>query len=82
MKREKLDPSWHKARIAARILLKARQGRPLNARDKRLARRFAEDRSVKNRLIQQGINFWVAPYTRGRSGERKRRVCHVMVAQH
>ena len=55
MKREKLDPSWHKARVAARILLKARQGRTLNARDKRLARRFAEDRGVENRLIQQGL---------------------------
>ena len=55
MKREKLDPSWHKARVAARILLKARQGRPLNARDKRLALRFAADRGVENRLIQQGL---------------------------
>ena len=55
MTRAKLDPSWHKARVAARILLKARQGRPLNARDKRLALRFAADRGVENRLIQQGL---------------------------
>ncbi len=57
--KEKVDPSWHKARIAARILLKART-RPLNARDKRLARRFAEDRSVENRLLEQGLCFFSA----------------------
>lgn len=55
MKREKLDPYWHKSRVAARILLKARQGRPLNARDKRLAAAFASDHGVENRLIQQGL---------------------------
>ena len=52
--KEKLDPDWHKARVAARIWLKA-QKRPLNARDRRLARRFAEDKRVTDRLIQQGI---------------------------
>lgn len=52
--KEKLDPSWHKARVAARIWLKA-QTRPLNARDRRLARLFAQDRGVTNRLIQQGV---------------------------
>ena len=75
--REKLDPDWHKARIAARILLKA-QKRPLNARDKRLARRFAEERGVSDRLIQQGISYWVAPFTTGRKGERQPRVCYVL----
>ena len=54
--REKIDPSWHKARIAARILLKARK-RPLNARDKRLALRFAADKSVENRLVEQGLCY-------------------------
>ena len=54
--KETVDPSWHKARIAARIILKARK-RPLNARDKRLARRFANDRSVENRLVEQGLCF-------------------------
>lgn len=54
-RREKLDPSWHKARVAARIWMKALQGKPLNVREKRLARLFAEDRGVENRLIQQGI---------------------------
>ncbi len=77
MKREKLDPYWHKSRVAARILLKARQGRPLNARDKRLAAAFASDHGVENRLIQQGINYWVAPYTTGRDFKRKERVCNV-----
>lgn len=55
MKREKLDPSWHKSRIAARIWMKAQQGRPLSAREKRLAGIFANDRGVENRLIQQGV---------------------------
>lgn len=60
--KEKLDPDWHKARVAARILLKART-HPLNARDKRLARLFAEDGGVSNRLIQQGIlGFLGGPY--------------------
>lgn len=75
--REKLDPSWHKARIAARILLKARK-RPLNARDKRLALRFAADKSVENRLIEQGIAYWVAPWMRDAAGTRVRRVCNVV----
>ena len=54
-KREKLDPSWHKSRIAARIWMKAQQGSSLSSREKRLARIFAEDRGVENRLIQQGV---------------------------
>ena len=51
----KLDPDWHKARVAARILLKARK-RPLNARDRRLARRFAQDQGVSNRLLEQAVS--------------------------
>ena len=76
--KEKLDPDWHKARVAARILLKART-HPLNARDKRLARLFAEDGGVSNRLIQQGISYWVAPYQLGPGGKLVTRVCNVLV---
>lgn len=54
--KETVDPSWRKARIAARIILKARK-RPLNDRDKRLARRFANDPSVENGMIDQWIWF-------------------------
>lgn len=54
-RREKLDPFWHKARVAARIWLKAQRGRPLSSRDKRLARWLADERGVENRLIQQGV---------------------------
>lgn len=61
MKKERLDPCWHKARIAARIIVKSRS-RPLNARDKRLAARFAADPGVSNRLIEQGVAFVVAPW--------------------
>ena len=75
--KESVDPSWHKARIAARIILKART-RPLNARDKRLARRFAEDRSVENRLVEQGIAYWLAPWMLDSEGNRVRRVCNVV----
>jgi hypothetical protein len=60
--KEKLDPSWHKARVAARIWLKA-QKRPLNARDRRLARLLAADCAVSDRLIQQGILWFLGgPY--------------------
>jgi hypothetical protein len=68
--KEKLDPDWHKARVAARIWLKA-QKRPLNARDRRLARRFAADRGVTDRLIEQGVAYWVAPWTTDLDGRRK-----------
>jgi hypothetical protein len=74
----KLDPDWHKARVAARILLKARR-RPLNPRDRRLALRFADDPSVSNRLIEQAISFWRAPYRTGPNGERLERCIHVVV---
>ena len=77
-KREKLDPSWHKARVAARIWLKAKSGRPLSARDKRLALLFANDRSVENRLIEQGVASWRAPWMRDANGNRIRRVCNVV----
>lgn len=72
--REKLDPSWHKARVAARIWLKAKQGRPLSARDKRLARLFGKDRGVEDRLIQQGVlSFLGGPYrlVQTRFGEQR-----------
>lgn len=74
----KLDPDWHKARVAARILLKARV-RPLNARDRRLARRFADDEGVTNRLIEHGLAFWKAPYRTGPNGECLNRCIHVVV---
>ena len=76
--KEKLDPDWHKARVAARILLKART-HPLNARDKRLARLFAEDGGVSNRLIQQGIlGFLGGPYREIATHLGTRRVLDVL----
>ena len=53
--REKLDPSRHKARVAARIWLKAHYGGLLSARDRRLARLFAVDPDVTNNLIHEAI---------------------------
>jgi hypothetical protein len=75
--KETVDLSWHKARIAARILLKART-RALSPRDKRLAILFAEDSAVENRLIEQGIAYWQAPWMRDGNGNRVRRVCNVV----
>lgn len=75
--RTKLDPSWHKSRLAALILLKARAGRSLSARDRRLATWLSEEPDVTDRLISQGINFWRAPFTRGSAGELVQRICHV-----
>ncbi len=77
-KRETLDPSWHKARVAARIWLKAKQGKPLSPRDKRLARRFADDPAVEDRLIEQGVAYWRAPWMLDANGHRVRRVCNVV----
>ena len=48
------DPSWVKARIAARILLRQRTG-GVRSRDARLARRFANDPGVTDRLIDQAL---------------------------
>ena len=55
MSREKLDPYWHKASIAARIYMKAVRGGRLTARERRYARAVCEEKGVSNRLIQQGI---------------------------
>lgn len=54
-KREKLDPSWHKARVAARIWLKAKAGRPLSMRQKRFARILGNDPKVTDDLIHAAI---------------------------
>ena len=56
-----MDPCWRKARIAARLLLKHEEGKPWSARDRRLARSFAEDRGVTNRLVDQAMNWHKAP---------------------
>lgn len=79
LKREKLDPYWHRARVAARIWLKTRQGKALSPRDKRLARLFANDPGVTDRLIEQGRAYWVAAYHLTSSGTLVRRVCNVVV---
>ena len=50
----KRDPSWVKARIAARILLRDREGR-VSPRDARLAQRLARDAGVTDRLIDQAL---------------------------
>ncbi len=80
-KRETLDPSWHKARVAARILLKAKQGKPLSPRDKRLARLLAADKGVTNRLMEQARVFWTAPFTLDENLNFKPRACRVVVPE-
>lgn len=79
-RREKLDPSWHKARVAARIWLKAKQGKPLSPRDKRLARLLASDKGVTNRLIEQARVYWTAERTLDENLNWKPRACRVVVA--
>lgn len=60
-----IDPWWRKARIAARLIHKREAGQPWSARDRRLARRFAEDPGVTNRLIDQA---WWSIRARRRNG--------------
>lgn len=48
------DTCWRKSRIAARILLREEAGR-LTPRDVVLGRKFAEDKGVTPRLVQQAI---------------------------
>jgi hypothetical protein len=50
----KRDPSWVKARIAARILLRRQAGHVL-PRDARLAHKLAGDADVTDRLIDQAL---------------------------
>ena len=78
-KREKLDPSWHKARVAARIWLKAQQGKRLSPRDKRLALLLANDKGVTDRLIEQATVYWKAERTLDENLNWKRRVRRVVV---
>ena len=78
-KREQLDPCWHKARVAARIWLKAQQGKPLSARDKRLARILSSDKGVSNRLIEQATVYWKAERTLDENLNWKSRVRRVVV---
>jgi hypothetical protein len=80
--REKLDPYWHMARIAARIWLKDQQGKPLSPRDKRLARKLAETKGVTNRLIEQARTYWTAPYTLDENLNWKPRARRVVVPKH
>jgi hypothetical protein len=51
-----MDPCWRKARIAARLLIKREEGKPWSVRDRRLAARFAGDKGVANRLLDQAYS--------------------------
>ncbi len=56
----RVDPSWRKARIAARILLKLERGERLTPRDFRLSSKLKNDPAVTNRLVDQAIHFTLA----------------------
>ena len=58
-RRQSFDPSWRKARIAARILLRSQSGK-LTGRDRRLAPRLARDPAVTERLIDQAVASIIA----------------------
>lgn len=49
------DLHWVKARIGARILLRAEAGK-LTDRDRRWARRLAADKGVEGRLLDQAVS--------------------------
>lgn len=50
----KRDPTWTKARIGARILLRRESGR-VSVRDARLAHWIAADAGVTDRLLDQAL---------------------------
>lgn len=50
----KADIYWRKSLLAARILVRSREGR-LTARDRRIAKVLADDPGVENRLIDQAM---------------------------
>jgi hypothetical protein len=56
MRKDFQSPIYRKSRVAARLFLKARSGRALSPRQRRLADALAKDSGVTPRLIQQGIN--------------------------
>ena len=53
--KETMDPDWRKARIAARILMRAREPGRVGERDRRLARQLTSDPGVTERLIHQAL---------------------------
>lgn len=59
------DLSWRKAKIAALILHRERNGR-LSARDRRIAAVLAEDEAVSNRLIEQALCSLQSRHVRAR----------------
>ena len=72
IKREKLDPSWHKARVAARIWLKAKQGKQLSPRQKSFARMLAKDPEVTDQLIHDALQPLEAEMVARAWAERRR----------
>jgi hypothetical protein len=58
----KPDRYWRASRIAARILLKARHGKRLSPRDRRIGRLLVDDPGLEDRLIDQGISHVSAPH--------------------
>jgi hypothetical protein len=67
----KMDRSWRKSRIAARILLRHEAGRA-TPRDERLAGILSNDRGVTSRLIDQALYaFSGRPYRLGDASWKK-----------
>jgi hypothetical protein len=58
---QKPNAYWRGALIAARILRKKDAGKPLNARDRRIAGELFEDEGISNRLIDQAVACLKAP---------------------
>jgi hypothetical protein len=54
MRKDFESPIYRKSRLAARLILKARSGRPFSPRQRQFAASLAKDAGVTPRLIQQG----------------------------
>lgn len=46
---------WRKSRLAARLLVKVKAGRPLSGIQQKLAQTLSADESVTDRLIDQAL---------------------------
>jgi len=55
MPREKLDQSWRKARIGARIWRKSQLGFPLSRRESRCARMVVAESGIDNAAIGKAL---------------------------
>ncbi len=54
--------SWRKNRLAARVLFRKQNGKPLRPRDYRIVDAIAEDSCISDRLLSQALLSLEAQY--------------------